>query len=256
MVLSLFEALVNARDGRAARRWARGAALGRWLVLGAVLGAGCGGTGGTGGSSRTGRTGGSSGAGGSSGTGGEAGDGAAGGGPSPSCGLTACGGELDGLWNAREVCVTELEPTSEPGCEHALAHSAEIEGTYTFFAATGRLLTDVTLTSIVTLEVDDACATALAGDVATADLACPELQARYDADPSFESAECAMQGELCRCVLVAPPTSQNVLNDYTTSGTRIVDGQGDTVEYCVEADELGLEFADSDFRLSLFLDRG
>jgi hypothetical protein len=257
MVLWLTTALVNAEDGRPARQARLGAALGCALAL-TVLGAGCGSgaahtsSAGSGGS---GATSGSSGTGGTSAQGGTGG--ASGGGePGASCGFTPCGGELDGVWNAREVCLVELEPTPEPGCEHAFAHSAEIEGSYTFFEETGRLLADMTITPFVTLDVDDACASALAGAPATAAFACPELDARYDADAAFVATECIMQDDICHCVLEAPPVSQNVLNEYSTEGTRIIDGQGDEVEYCVSGDELGIEFLDSDFSTTIWLDRG
>jgi hypothetical protein len=260
MVLWLTTALVNAEDGRPARRQARlGAALGCALAL-TVLGAGCGSgaahtaSGGSGAmSSSAGATGGTGARG---GTGGESGGGTGGGEPGASCGFTPCGGEPDGVWNAREVCLVELEPTPEPGCEHAFAHSAEIEGSYTFFKQTGRVLADVTITPFVTLDVDDACASALAGAPATAAFACPELQARYDADTAFVAAECGMEDAICHCVLEAPSASQNDLNSYSTEGTRIVDGQGDEVEYCVSGNELGIEFLDTDFRTVVWLDRG
>jgi hypothetical protein len=235
------------------------------LAVGAVLGAGCGGSGGatyasaggsgaTGGSAANGGTGGSGGRGG--GSAGEAGGGTSGSDPGPSCGFSPCGGELDGVWTAREVCLVELEPRPEPGCEDAFAHSATIEGSYTFFEETGRLLTDVTLTPFVTLDVDDACASSLAGTSATAEVACPELQQRYDEDSAFVAAACSMQGDICHCVLEAPSVSQNVLNEYRTEGTRIIDAQGDPVDYCVDGDELGVEFADQDFRLNLIFERG
>jgi hypothetical protein len=259
MVLWLTGALVSAREGRTARRRARRtAALGCALALGAFLGAGCGSGGATtassGGSGGNGGTGGSGGLGG--GSAGEAGGGTSGADPSPSCGFSPCGGELDGVWTAREVCLVELEPRPEPGCENAFAHSATVEGSYTFFEQTGRLLTDVTLTPFVTLDVDDACASSLAGTRATADDACPQLQAQYDEDSAFVAAACGMQGEVCHCLLEAPSVSQNVLNEYRTEGTRIIDAQGDPVDYCVEGDVLGLEFVDPDFRLTLIFDRG
>ncbi len=260
MVLWFTNALVSARDRPAARRRARhGTALGCVVALAAVLGAGCGGGSGTYASAGgTGGAGGSAanvGTGGSSGGSGEAGGGAGGTEPGPTCGFSPCGGELDGIWLAREVCVSGLEATVAPGCENSMAHSATIEGTYTFFEETGRLLTDVTLTSFVTLDVDDACATTLAGTAASAEDACPQLQTRYEADSAFVSTACSMDGEVCHCVLEAPPSTQNVLNEYSTAGSRIIDGQGDEVDYCVTGDELSLEFENGDFLLTIWLDR-
>ena len=158
--------------------------------------------------------------------------------------LDPCGGDPDGTWTARAACITDLDPMEEPGCEGAITRTATLEGTYTFFGETNKLLTDVVLTQTVVLNVDDRCARAMNG-AATAAIACPLLEEQYADSPQYDSVSCEMVSpSLCHCELVAPPQAQQVLNMYTVEGTQIVDAQGDAVDFCVNDAELGIYFVD------------
>ena len=244
-------------------RVAPGAALACLLSLGVGSAAGCGGGGGgatfggSGAESASGGAGGSTsgGTGGSGGTNaGGAGDGAGAGGPScPK--LAPCGGELGGTWTARQACLVALQPNPEPGCEGITSYSADVAGSYTFNASNSTLITNIRLTTYVTLDVDDTCARSIAAGARTAAEACPYLQAQKQGDPAFASASCEVLGALCHCVLAAPPVSQSVANTYTPSGNKIIDSNGDPVDYCVEGDELGIYADAGDFGLTLWFDR-
>jgi len=196
----------------------------------------------------------------SGGTGGGSAAGAAGeGANAPFCpALVACGGDPDGKWTARAACITDLDPMVEPGCEGALTRKAEMEGTYTFYGETHKLLVDITLTQTVVLDVDDRCARSIASGAATAAIACPYLEDQYADSPQYESVSCEMVAAgLCHCELVAPPQPQNVLNMYTVSGNQILDAQRDPVDFCVDDDSLGIYYLDtqSDMGLTMWFDR-
>jgi hypothetical protein len=235
--------------------------LGVFLGFGAA--AGCGGGsggatfGGTGAVSQSGGTGGSA-SGGKGGSGGSsAGDAGQGAGDSgASCPkLTACGGDVDGEWTASEACLVALNPSAEPGCEGAKSYSADVTGSYQFFASTKTLLTNVSITTYVTLDVDDTCARAIASGARTAADACPYLEAQKQADSSYVAASCAMQGALCHCVLETAPVTQNVANSYTLAGSQIIDSSGTPVDYCVDGDTLGIYAPSGDFGLTLWFAR-
>jgi hypothetical protein len=241
------------------------------LLLAAVScsgGEGGSGSGGTGGSSATsGATGGSgmggSGAkGGSSsgGTGGSSAAGAAGEGATEGMcpALTPCGGDPDGKWTARAACVTDLDPMAEPGCEGAVTARAELEGTYTFYGETHKLLVDITLTQTVVLDVNDTCARSIADGAATAAIACPYLADQYADSPRYDSVSCELVApDLCHCELVAPAQSQNVLNMYTVVENQLIDADGDPVDFCVAGDSLGIYYLDeqSSTGLTMWFDR-
>ena len=227
------------------------------------------GSGGTGGSSAaSGATGGSStgggGAkGGSSGHGGTSGSSAAGaagdGSTEATCpALEPCGGDPDGEWTARAACITELDPMPEPGCEGAVTHQAKLEGTYTFYGETNKLLVDITLTQTIVLDVNDQCARSLADGAATAAAACPYLEDQYADSPQYDSVSCELVAPgLCHCELVAPSQKQNVLNMYTVVGNQLLDSQGDPVDFCVDRDSLGIYYVDevSKSGLTMWFDR-
>jgi hypothetical protein len=166
--------------------------------------------------------------------------------------LVPCGGDPDGTWTARAACITDLEPMAEPGCEGALTRTATLEGTYTFFGETNKLLTDIVLTQTVVLDVDDRCARSIANGAASAAIACPLLEEQYADSPQYDSVSCELVAAgLCHCELVAPPQAQQVLNTYTVEGTRILDAQGDPVDFCVKDDELGIYYVDEQAKRGL-----
>jgi hypothetical protein len=228
-------------------------ALGCWLGFGAA--AGCGGNGGAafGGSGAPGGPGGSA----SGNQGGSSGSGAGQGGDAgPSCPkLTACGGDVAGEWTARQACLVALDPHPEPGCEGAKSYSAEVTGSYRFDASSKTLSTNVTIAISELLAVNDACARSIAVGARTAAEACPYLEAEKQADPSYESVSCQVDGAICHCVLEEPAVPQRVANSYTLAGSRIIDSNGDPVDYCVAGDELGIYAVSGDFGLTLWFDR-
>jgi len=237
--------------------------LGGLVTLATGSTAGCGGGGGgatfggTGAESASGGTGGSA-SGGKGGTGGTSagagGQGARSGGPScPK--LTPCGGDPAGEWTARQACLVELDPRPEPGCEGVTSYSADVTGSYTFIASSSTLVTNISITTYVTLDVDDTCARSIASGAKTAADACPSLDAQKQADTSFASASCVMLDAICHCVLEAPPVSQSVANTYKVVGTQIIDSNGDPVDYCVQGDELGVYAESGSFGLTLWFDR-
>jgi hypothetical protein len=192
----------------------------------------------------------------SGGTSGSSAGGAGGEGTSPALcpALDPCGGDPDGKWSARAACITDLEPIAEPGCEGALTRTASIEGAYTFFGETNKLLTDIVLTQTVVLDVDDRCARSIANGAANAAIACPLLEEQYANSPQYDSASCELvAADVCHCELVAPPQAQQILNMYTVEGTQLLDAQGVAVDFCVNDDELGIYFVDEQVKRGLTL---
>jgi hypothetical protein len=156
--------------------------------------------------------------------------------------IEPCGGDPEGTWNVRENCTEVLVPglfEGVPGCENAVAAgSGVLEGTFTFTDGTA---TQETVTTVsVTIVVDDACAEAFTEieGVTAADV-CPLLDAQIMMDAQTP-ATCFVTNEGCRCDVTQEPQVTSGTDTYEVAGNRLVLGSGETYDFCVEGDEMGL----------------
>ena len=181
--------------------------------------------------------------GGSSATGGTSSGGTGTGGVDGTCDdIVPCGGDPTGTWVVRENCVEVLLDAlfeGTQGCEDVVAAgSGMLEGTFTF--DNGVAIQDTTLTTSVTVVVNDACAQGLTElpDVTAVDL-CPLLDLRLMMDPETP-ANCAAANGDCRCEGTQAPSVTMGTDTYEVVGTRLILGSGDTFDFCQEGDGLRL----------------
>ena len=176
---------------------------------------------------------------------------AAGGGGS--CGaFKACGGDVVGTWNVKEVCFEDAlklfdTQLSEPECDEVVRSvEPQVSGTYVF-GKDGIGSTDISMQFDIDMLWTNACISAIAGGASIdLDATCKSLEDTYSMQAEFEGASCNVKGNGCACLITSAPMTVTSSGQYKVQGTALVDVMaGDSDPFCVAGDTLTLSVTSS-----------
>ncbi len=173
------------------------------------------------------------------------------------CGaVEGCGGDLVGQWNVVDVCVTGSPPADNPECEGAISWGqVDASGTVEL-TADGQTSSMLDMTAHVTYTFTEACLSAQSGTSVMLDqAACDATATRVSQAENVTSVTCTLSGDACVC----PATFQTATEGqgtYTTSGTDLIDSEGDAGPYCVSGSTLRFSTqTDSGMTITYVLER-
>jgi hypothetical protein len=174
----------------------------------------------------------------------------------------ACGGDVVGTWNVKDVCYegflklfdAELE---EPECDGTFRSvDAQVSGTYTF-SKDGTLSQDLTLQVDIDTLWSKSCLSAIAGGASVdIDATCKSLENTYSMQAEFEGASCSVKGSACACLITSTPMAEMSSGAYKVQGKNLVDVMdGDSTPFCVAGDTLTLSATSSSLNGQIILVR-
>lgn len=155
------------------------------------------------------------------------------------CGVTPCGGDIAGSWNAADICVDKALIAGGfmvDGCPQASVGAIDFTPTGNFmFNTDGTYKLGLTLNGTIALNYPVSC---LEGATCVELDAAVRLAMALDPNPAIQSVSCA-GSSTCVCTFVAAPETLAEAGTYTTSGNNLVttptgSGTPETVEYCVQ----------------------
>ena len=154
------------------------------------------------------------------------------------CGVTPCGGDITGAWNAADVCLDKAMLTADfmvEGCPQASVGDINFTPTGNFmFNTDGTYNLGLALNGTIGLNYPVSC---LEGATCVELDAAVKLAMLLEPNPAIQSVSCAGTST-CVCTFVATPETLAEAGTYTTSGNNLVttpSGQPeDTIEYSVK----------------------
>ena len=155
------------------------------------------------------------------------------------CGVTPCGGDIAGAWNAADVCIDKALLTGDfmvDGCRRpASVTSPRTPDGQLHVQHRRDLQPRLALNGTIGLNYPVSC---LEGATCVELDAAVRLAMTLEPNPAIQSVSCAGT-TTCVCTFVATPETLAEAGTYTTSGNNLVttptSGEpAETVEYCVK----------------------
>jgi hypothetical protein len=174
--------------------------------------------------------------------------------------LSACGGDVEGVWTVEDLCVADAAriagmSNDEPECEDLFV-GAHTDGTGTATFSDGDASSSIVMTMDLHAVWTPACLSAVSG-LQSVDIerTCTSLDREYAENPKFTGASCMIVAGNCDCIVSAESTL--VLGSmYTLAGTQITfAGDSGPTDYCVRGDRLQMSAMMGGERMLLTLTR-
>lgn len=155
----------------------------------------------------------------------------------------ACGGDPEGTWTVKDVCLNNgrelFASTIGPACASAY-QAASVQGEGRYELAEGQASSQFELNTSVVLAFDDSCIQSILGKSATAASQCANLAAALSRDPNFASVACDVEDAKCVCELTAPELSSGDDGAYQVRDNElIIDGK--PVPFCIDGETMTIK---------------
>jgi len=186
----------------------------------------------------------------------------AGGGGGSCSAFKACGGDVVGTWNVKDVCFEDAlklfdAQLDEPECDGIVRSvDPQASGTYAF-SKDGIASSDLTLQLDIDMLWTGACLSAIAGG-ASVDLnaACSAIERSNSMQAEFEGGACNVKGNACACLITSMPKTVTSSGGYKVEGKNLVDVMAsDSAPFCVAGDTLTLSVTSSSITGQIILVR-
>lgn len=154
----------------------------------------------------------------------------------------SCGGDPVGSWTVNTLCDLDQDqfdaPFDDPECADALGTvSVTPSGSFTL-AESGDLTGSLNADTSMTMNISEACLSALAGMTQQwSSATCAAMADNLSSDEGM-SASCSLGGSVCSCTVTQSGVPLTSSTSFTITGNELIEDDGTVSSFCQEGDTL------------------